>query len=290
MADNDHFGRGGDSEIEKLRVLYIGAHPDDDDLDGGGTAMRLVANGAVVRFCAVANGGLGHQSMPASELVPRRTREASESASALGVESYGNLDFPDGRVEPTLELRERLTREIRSFRPDVIVTHRTCDYHPDHRAVGRAVLDTIYMVGVPQWCPDAPIPPRVPVVLHFPDVFTDPRPMKPDILVDVSACMDTWALAVAHHESQLFEWLPVDRCLSGVPSPDDAEAVRAFVMRYWGYRKADLAKRFASEWNSRNPGTPVPAYVEAFEISEYGRRPSSPELSFFGIGSNGETA
>ena len=77
-----------------------------------------------------------------------RRRESLAAAAVIGA-TYDVWKYPDGMLQPTLEVRERLIREIRSFNPDLVLTHRPNDYHPDHRAVGQAVQDASYMVTVP---------------------------------------------------------------------------------------------------------------------------------------------
>ena len=131
--------------------MMIGAHPDDADEDAGAATLKLVDRGARVRFVSVASGDLGHQSMAPEALAARRLLEARASGRALGIEDYAILGYHDCEVEPTLDLRRRLTRLIRSFAPHIVMTHRTCDYHADHRAVGTAVMDATYLLGVPHW-------------------------------------------------------------------------------------------------------------------------------------------
>ena len=69
------------------------------------------------------------------------------------------------------------------MKPDVIITHRSCDYHPDHRACGQLVCDCSYMVGVPLFCPDVPALRKAPVILFTEDRFTQPAPFRADIAV-----------------------------------------------------------------------------------------------------------
>ena len=71
----------------------------------------------------------------------------------------------------------RIIREIRTFRPNVVLAHRPNDYHPDHRAVGQAVQDASYLVTVPMLLPDVPIMAKDPIVGSLPDNFTKPTPL-----------------------------------------------------------------------------------------------------------------
>ena len=82
--------------------------------------------------------------------------------------------IPDGALQATLELRQRVIREIRGFRPDLVLTHRTNDYHPDHRATGQVVQDASFLVRVPRIVPEVPVLQRDPVVAFMSDLFTKP--------------------------------------------------------------------------------------------------------------------
>ncbi|MCY2966071.1 MAG: PIG-L family deacetylase, partial [Planctomycetota bacterium] len=170
---------------EPLRLLILGAHPDDAEYHAGGLAIKYRRAGHVVKLVSATDGGAGHYALSGTELSMIRKREAERSAASIGAISE-LWRFPDGRLEPTLELRERVIREIRTFRPDLVLTHRTCDYHPDHRAIGQAVQDASYMVTVPSICPDTPILRRDPVVAMMNDRFTRPVPMRPDVVIDVT--------------------------------------------------------------------------------------------------------
>ena len=266
---------------DQFRVLAIGAHPDDADLTAGCLCARLVDKGARVRFVSVANGNRGHQSMAPGALAARRFLETQASARTIGVESYEVLGVDDCEVEPTLELRRTITRLIRTFAPHVVLTHRTCDYHADHRAVGTVVMDATYLLGVPHWCPDVPRPSVLPAVFFMSDEFTVPRPLLPDLLIDGDPYIERVADAALCHESQVFEWLPFDGGFADeVPDRSDVAACRAFVTRHWLAQKAADATRFAAAWRERNPDREVPAFVEAFELSEYGRKPTDIELDW----------
>ena len=138
-----------------LRVIMIGAHPDDAEVKGAGTAARWVELGAKVQLVAVTNGDAGHQSEGGGALARRRAAESRKSAEILGV-SWKTLDFHDGELEPTLEVRKAIIRAIRDWRADIVISHRPNDYHPDHRYTGQLVQDAAYMVAVPNVCPDTP--------------------------------------------------------------------------------------------------------------------------------------
>ena len=269
---------------EEYRVLYIGAHPDDADLEAGGTLSMMAEKGARVRVISVCNGNKGHQSMASDELAARRLGEARAAAKVLGIEDYTILDHPDCELEAGLKEREELARLIRAFAPHVIITHRTCDYHADHRAVGQLVQDCTYLLGVPLWLPDAPVPEVKPLVVFSRDEFELPRVLRPDIMVDVTARRRQLIDAFVCHVSQLFEWLPWEMKLSDVPSLDDKAAVDAYVDKYWLKRKRRDAARFGGDWIRARGVHEAPGMMEPFEVSQYGRAPDANDLAWFGYG------
>src|SRR5262249_39746372 len=151
---------------EPLRILVIGAHPDDADIKAGGTSAKWCALGHVVRLVSLTNGQAGHQSMYGPPLADRRRAEAQAAGAVIGA-SYEVLDHPDGQLDDRLESRHEVIRLVRTFRPDLILTHRSTDYHPDHRFAGLLVQDASYLLTVPAICPDVPHLASCPVILYF---------------------------------------------------------------------------------------------------------------------------
>jgi LmbE family N-acetylglucosaminyl deacetylase len=136
------------------RVLVVAAHPDDIEFGAAGTVARWVAEGAVVRYLIVTRGDKGSDDPQADIDALTRLRETEQRAAAaeLGVDGVDFLDEPDGQVEPSLALRERITYAIRAFRPEVVMTHDPTVLfvnnewvnHPDHRAVGQVTVDAVF--------------------------------------------------------------------------------------------------------------------------------------------------
>ena len=198
--------------MKQRRFLMFGAHPDDFDLLFGASAIQLIRAGHAVKFVCACNGDCGHQSMSSEALAARRYGEAQASAKIVGLEEYEVMSNSDCTLEPTLELRAAVTRIIRRFRPDVVLSHRTCDYHADHRAIGQAVQDAAYLCTVPLYCPDTPVPDGMkPVFAYTYDLFQTPNPFVPDAAMLVDPVEDIKAEALCCHASQFFEWLPWDR-------------------------------------------------------------------------------
>lgn len=260
--------------------MIIGAHPDDPDITGGGMALKFIKAGATVKMLAVCNGDKGHMSMPPEELAKRRFQETQRSAAILGVAEYQVLDNHDCELVADLEMRQTITRLIRKFGPHLIFTHRTCDYHADHRAVATAVMDSAYLLGVPHWCADTPIVKVKPTIYFLRDVFTNPV-LRPDVMISIDAELDQLLTALCSHESQFFEWLAFDRRISE-PIPADLEGRKAFIRKYWMETRKGLdTQRFKTRLTEIY-GAEAAAeirFAEAYELSEYGSQPDREELA-----------
>jgi len=162
----------------KLRIIVFGAHPDDCEIRAGGVAAMWAAQGHHVKFVSTTNGDIGHWQMAGGPLAQRRKAEVEHAARILGIETEV-LDIHDGELMPTLENRRLITRLIREWKADIVITHRPNDYHPDHRYTGILVQDAAYMVTVPFFCPDVPPLSRNPVFLYSSDRFQKPNPFDP---------------------------------------------------------------------------------------------------------------
>ncbi len=192
------------------RVLVVAAHPDDIEFGAAGTVARWVHEGTEVRYLLATRGDKGSDD-PATdpaELATIREREQRDAAAALGVGGVDFLGEPDGQVEPSLALRERITRAIRSFRPEIVMTHDPTVLfvnnewvnHPDHRAVGLVTVDAVF--------PTARDP------LNFPEhLAAGLAPWKvaelflwstneANQLVDIGECLEAKVIALSRHASQ----------------------------------------------------------------------------------------
>src|SRR5215471_21189919 len=128
----------------KLRIICFGAHPDDCELQAGGVAAMWAARGHKVKLVSVTNGDIGHWREAGGPLARRRKAEAEHADQILGVTSEV-LDVHDGELLPTLDNRRTITRLIREWKADIVMSHRPNDYHPDHRYTGVLVQDSAYM-------------------------------------------------------------------------------------------------------------------------------------------------
>jgi len=262
---------------EPLRLLILGAHPDDAEYHAGGLAKIYREAGGVVKMISLTDGSAGHFQRPPAELGPMRRAEAAAAGRVIGA-TYETWDIPDGQLMPTLEVRERVIREIRTFAPDLVLTHRTCDYHPDHRAVGQLVQDASYLVTVPNVLRDVPALRKDPAVAYMADTFSKPNRMTADVLLDVTERLDTIVAMLACHRSQVFEWLAYeDGVLDEVPANDDDKLVwlRGWYLKHIR-RRADWFRRDLMAAFGPQRGAEIEA-VEVYEMSEYAARPVGAE-------------
>ena len=254
-----------------LRIIMIGAHPDDCDQDGGGTAALFAKMGHAVKFVSVTNGDAGHQSEGGGMLAKRRIAEAKEAGKRFGIEEYVVLDNHDAELVPSLEVRHQVIREIRKWNADVVFAPRPNDYHPDHRYTGVLVQDAAYLVAVPNVTPDTPPLEKNPVFVYFRDHFQRPNPFRPDIAVDITSVFDQKISALDAHTSQMYEWLPwIGGDLSEVPEGAQ-ERIQWLAKTRAGNVSADMRKSL-EKWYGPQKAAEV-KYAEAFEVCEYGTQP-----------------
>lgn len=263
----------------KLRIIIFGAHPDDAEYRGAGVAMKWAKMGQHVKLVSATNGDIGHWQMAGGPLAQRRKREVMEVGRRLGVTTEV-VDIHDGEIIPTVENRRIITRLIREWNADVVITNRPNDYHPDHRYTSILVQDSAYMVTVPFFCPDVPALKKNPVFLYASDNFQRPNPFRPDVAVAIDDVIEPTLDALLVMESQIHEG-----GANGYAGlyPDDqagrerrrAEVRRELAERYAGYANdyRDALVKFYGDERGRKV-----RYAQAYEVCEYGRQPSQDEL------------
>jgi len=227
------------------RAIVIAAHPDDIEFVVAGTVARWVQAGTQVRYVLVTSGDAGsHQpGMTREELARIREAEQRAAAHVVGVDDLVFLGYHDGEVEPTLALRRDLVREIRRFKPDVVICSDPTplfigsDYinHPDHRAVGQAAIDAVAPIAAmplafAEQRAEGLEPHRVK------EVFVTST-AEPDTWVDVTSTLELKIEALRQHASQfpdgwdpselLRKWAVDDGAKAGVPY---AESFRRMVL------------------------------------------------------------
>lgn len=244
-------------------VLILGAHPDDAEVKAAGAAALWTQAGVSVTFASITDGSAGHHECTGPALAERRRREAEAAARSLGVD-VEFLGFPDGLLQPSIEARLDVIRLIRRRRPDLVLTHRPNDYHPDHRYTAQLVQDAAYMVTVPSVAPETPYLPSNPVFGYLSDRFRKPIPFEAHVIAPVDAVVDRIVDALDCHASQFYEWLPYNMGILDAVPADPRERKRLLREWYVG-RYALRAEAFPGRIDD-----PDVQLVEAFEISEYG--------------------
>ena len=207
------------------RAMVVVAHPDDAEWMCAGTVAKWCAEGwrVVYVLCTDGSKGSSDPHMTSEDLVELREAEQREAARVLGVEEVVFLGHPDAYLEPTLELRKELAREIRRHRPEILVTEspvrnltdRFYLAHPDHLAAGEAAMAAVF--------------PTARDHLTFPELLEEglePHKVKEvwigggeegsDMFIDVTDHMDTALEALKAHRSQVSdeeanEWFPLGR-------------------------------------------------------------------------------
>ena len=194
------------------RVLVVAAHPDDPEFLAGGTIARLAREGREIAYAIVTNGnkGSGDRNVTPHQLIPIREDEQRRAAHMLGVQSVKFLGYEDGELEDTRDVRRDVTREIRRWQPELIITlnpGRTYTnfpgWHRDHRITGRVVLDCVYPLARDH--------------LSFPELLPDYAPHsvcevnlvqweQPGLVIDITDTVDVKLAASRCHASQIADF------------------------------------------------------------------------------------
>jgi bacillithiol biosynthesis deacetylase BshB1 len=183
----------------KLDVLVIAAHPDDAEISVGGTMLRLTRAGKRVGVVDLTRGEMGTRGT-----VDDRERETHAANKLLNLAVRHNLELPDGRVEATIDARERLAALIREHEPEVVLAHHVEDVHPDHKAAGEIARLAWYLSGLARLSTDPRTkrtkPPRRPLRLYH---FMGHLPFDPTFVVDIGSVWEEKVALVRCYSSQL---------------------------------------------------------------------------------------
>ena len=136
-----------------MRILAVGAHPDDLEFLCAGTLAKFKEKGAKIFMSYLCDGSMGHFEIPGPELAKIRKKEAEDSAKILGAEIQGGI-FPDLDIHPDKESRKKVVDLIRVARPDLVITHSPHDYLCDHTAASKLVVDASFIATLPNYKTD----------------------------------------------------------------------------------------------------------------------------------------
>jgi len=267
------------AEDGKLRIIAFGAHPDDCEIQAGGSGALWAKQGHHVLFVSVTNGDIGHWREAGGPLALRRKAEVQAAHKILGIQGV-ILDIHDGELEPNLEYRRTITRLIRAWNADVVLAHRPNDYHPDHRYTGILVQDAAYMVTVPFFVPDVPHMKKNPVFMYYTDRFQKPNPSNPDILIAIDSVVEKKLDALGVMISQFAEGGANGNASLYPSDPAGQKARQRQVRDNFSRRFQSTTARFQKQLADWYPGEAGKAvkHSEAFEICEYGSQPNKAEL------------
>jgi LmbE family N-acetylglucosaminyl deacetylase len=198
-------------DSETRRVLVVMAHPDDPEFSCGGTLAKWAREGSEIRYALLTCGDKGSDSPDVTPemLCADRQAEQRAAAAALGVKDVLFLNYHDGELVNSPEVRRDIVREIRRFQPAVVVTADPTTYfrmnvyinHSDHRAAGAATLDAVF--------------PAAGNRMYFPELLREgfaPHPVKevwlsgsnePNMWVDVTDTIAVKIAALKEHKSQI---------------------------------------------------------------------------------------
>ena len=240
------------------RAMAIFAHPDDIEFSCAGTLARWSQNGCVISYVLVTSGdvGIAKEGMTREQAIEIREAEQREAASIVGAEEVIFLRQPDGMVEASIKLRKRLVREIRRFKPEVVITgdptflfgRDTYINHPDHRATATVALDAVFpAAGQPNLFEELE---QEGLTAHKTrKVYVNTWAQEGVSFVNISETIGTKLSALRAHRSQFDGWDPEERVkewaaeLAKGKEMDFAEAFRVITLEtdeYWNENKGRI--------------------------------------------------
>ena len=198
-------------------AMAIFAHPDDIEFGVAGTLARWAKAGTNISYVIITSGDVGIDDPEISneDAIKIRQDEAKNAAKIAGADEVIFLGQHDGLLEPTLELRKMLVREIRRFKPEVVIcgdptvtlSSDTYINHPDHRAAATAAIDAVFpAAGQPSLFPD--IEENEGFKAHKPRKVYVQAWSEPTTFINISETIDLKIKALRAHKSQLNGWDP----------------------------------------------------------------------------------
>ncbi len=187
-----------------MRVLAVGAHPDDLEILAAGTLARFVAEGHDVTMCHVASGNRGSFHLTAAETAAARLAEARAAAAVIGA-THDTLEVPDCEVNAADPVQRRDAVDlVRRHRPDLVITHAPNDYMGDHNEVSRLLFDASFFASVPLLETAEEATAAVPALFYMDTV--NGLGFLPSEYVDITSTIETKTQMLSAHASQL-DWL-----------------------------------------------------------------------------------
>lgn len=198
---------------ELQRAMVVFAHPDDAEFSSAGTIAKLARDGKEVVYVVVTDGSKGSSDVNiiSEQLILTRQQEQREAGRVLGVNQVEFLGFPDGMLEPSMEVRKAITASIRKHKPDLVISQSPLRdlslgvfvQHPDHLAAAEATFAAVYPCARDR--------------MTFPELLAqglEPHAVhelwvvgtaQPDHFIDITDTLETKVEALLAHESQVGE-------------------------------------------------------------------------------------
>ncbi|WP_409345994.1 PIG-L deacetylase family protein [Paenibacillus sp. MBLB4367] len=215
-----------------MRILAIGAHPDDVEIFCGGTLAKYAARGDHVTIMIATNGNVGSPVLSKEEIAAVRRKEAEASAACIGADLIW-MGYDDEFLFHDRETRMAFINAIRKASPDVMFVHGNNDYHPDHRICGEIAVDCRIPVTVPLIETEYPPMPRIPHVFVMDNLGG--VGFEPEFYVDVTDVYEMKSRMIRSHASQ-DQWLNYQYGMDYVEFVSKTSAVRGMVI---GVRHAE---------------------------------------------------
>ena len=179
----------------KIDVLCMMAHPDDAELQCGGTLIKLKDQGYSVGIVDFTRGELGTRGNP-----EEREREAKCAADIMDVDFRVNLTFPDAHIENTVENRRQVVQTIREYRPHLIITHDINNRNPDHTYTAMLVKESSFTSGLAKYDTVGQEPYRPNKILYSMEYYE----FEPSIIVDITGQFERKMSAISCYRSQTY--------------------------------------------------------------------------------------
>jgi len=227
----------------KLDILAFGAHPDDVELGAGGLLAKQHYLGSKTGIIDLTQGELGTRGT-----IEDRRNESLNAAKILGLSVRQNLAFPDGFFQNNTENQLEVIKQIRLYKPDVIICNAPTDRHPDHGKGSNLVADAVFYSGLrkieTEWMGKKQLCWRPRLVLHYIQFL----PIEPTVVIDISGFMEIKLNAVKAYSSQFYK--------ENSEEPETVISKKGFLESV-SYRNQDLGRIIGTE------------YAEGFIVNRY---------------------
>ncbi len=191
---------------KKADIMIIAPHPDDSEFGVAGSVAKWVQEGKTVIYviCTGGEKGTSDPAVDPKELAKTRMKEQQAAADLLGVDQVIFLGYEDQTLEDTPEFRKEIVRQIRTYKPDRLVTadpYRRYIWHRDHRITGQVVLDAAFPyardhLSYPDLYEEGLMPHKVKEILFW-------ASEDPNYFSDITATFETKLSALRCHQSQV---------------------------------------------------------------------------------------